>query len=599
MNLFDVGTLYFNRIVNSQASKLAENERSAIGNDSKVKVLLLDQDTTPIISMMATQTELLQNEVYLVEKVENKDRDVMRQLTCLVYVKPSEETIDCLAHELENPRYGEYHIFFNNIVHKSQLEKLAEADSLELVVKVEEIFQDYQIINEQLFSLDLNNKRLFDLRQETLIWNQDYLNETNKNLISLFLSLKLKPDIIRYDSKSKICLKLAEVLEKEVNGNLNSLFEFPNDSSLPTQLIIIDRNDDPITPLLQPWTYQSMIHEYIGIKRNLVNLSSIPNIDDSLKMVTLSSKQDSFFKDTMYLNFGELGDKVKQYVSNYKDKAQINNNIDSLDDIKEFIAKYPEFNKLSGNVSKHMALVGELDKKLKDLDIWELSEVEQNLTVHNDNNEDYNSVLKLLRDPNLNNYYKLKLACIYLLRFDEIHGTTQTNNTKFIEKITELIDALKVSLPIEDINYLHKFRNFFQKRQQQSHDSQTTVEKKDDLLTELAKKFNTRMDTRNRINIGGNEMSDNVYMQHIPKLSAILSDLSQNKLDENKFAVYKKSCSNLPPPQDVIIFIVGGVTLEESRFVYQFNKAMVNDRMRIIFGGTSIINSKDYLDSLR
>lgn len=598
MNLFDVGDLYFDRIVHSQPHRLVENERSAI-NDSKVKVLLLDQHTTPIISMVATQTDLLQNEVYLVEKIENKDRDVMRQLTCLVYVKPTEETIDCLAYELANPKYGEYHIFFNNIVHKSQLEKLAEADSLEIVVKVEEIFQDYQIINDQLFSLDLNNKRLFELSQDTLIWKQDYLIETNKNLLSLFLSLKLKPDIIRYESKSKICLKLAESLEKEVNGNLKSLFDFPNDSSLPTQLVILDRNDDPITPLLQPWTYQSMIHDYIGIKRNLVDLSYIPNIDDNLKMVTLSPKQDAFFKETMYLNFGELGDKIKQYVTTYKDKAQISNKIDSLDDIKEFIAKYPEFNKLSGNVAKHMALVGELDKKLQDLDIWELSEVEQNLTVHNDSTEDYNNVLKLLRDPNLLNHYKLKLACIYSLRFDEIHDTTQTNNTKFIEKITELIDALKISLPIEDINYLHKFRSFFQKRKQQSHNSQTTIEKKDDLLTELAKKFNTKMDIRNKINIGGNDMTDNVYMQHIPKLSTILSDLSQNKLDEDKFAIYKKSSSNIPPPQDVIIFIVGGVTLEESRFVYQFNEAMANDRMRIILGGTSVITSKDYLNSLR
>ena len=33
---------------------------------------------------------------------------------------------------------------------------------------------------------------------------------------------------------------------------------------------VIDRNDDPITPLLNQWTYQAMIHELIGIRNNKV-----------------------------------------------------------------------------------------------------------------------------------------------------------------------------------------------------------------------------------------------------------------------------------------------------------------------------------------
>lgn len=38
-------------------------------------------------------------------------------------------------------------------------------------------------------------------------------------------------------------------------------------------IFILDRRDDPITPLLNQFTYQAMIHELIGIKRNRVKLS--------------------------------------------------------------------------------------------------------------------------------------------------------------------------------------------------------------------------------------------------------------------------------------------------------------------------------------
>ena len=37
-------------------------------------------------------------------------------------------------------------------------------------------------------------------------------------------------------------------------------------------LLIIDRCEDPITPLLNQWTYQAMLHELIGIENNQVYL---------------------------------------------------------------------------------------------------------------------------------------------------------------------------------------------------------------------------------------------------------------------------------------------------------------------------------------
>lgn len=596
MNLFSVGDTYVQKIVNSQArgsGKAVGGAHANIANKNRIKVLLLDKDTTSTISMCATQSDLLNNEIYLVETLENDQRDIMRHLKCLVYVKPTERTIDGLIKELRNPKYGEYHIFFSNIVSKSQLEQLAEADDLEVVVKVEEIFQDYQILNEYLFSLDMKTSELYS---NQLIWDEGALNECTGSVISLLLSLRIKPTI-RYDSTSKVCLQLAKHVDSQIQKHDKALFDFPlTDSTEPT-LIILDRNNDPLTPLLQPWTYQSMIHEYIGIKRNIVDLSKVPGIDKDMKKVTLSSKQDAFFHDTMYLNYGDLGDKVKDYVSNYKDKTQSTSELNTIEDIKGFIEKYPEIKKLSGNVTKHMTMVSELDRQLKEKEIWELSEVEQNLVVHKNNQGDYEELIKLLKDPELDKYYKLKIAAIYMIRHDEI------NENKNIEKITEVIEILKDYIPIEDINYLHKFRAFFSERiHSTAIDSGNQRHEKDDLFTELAKKFNTRMDLhRNYANT-----SENVYMQHIPKVSRLLTDLSKGNLSEAQYKFLKGSKhinarknEFTPPPQDIIIFIVGGVTFEESRFIYQFNQAMKNDRMRVILGGTSILSTKDFLYSLK
>ncbi|CAB4256708.1 Vps45p [Maudiozyma barnettii] len=608
MDLFKVGDFYTQRIFNSQGranggfGEISGSKKgTTVLNESRIKVLLLDKDTTPVISMCATQSDLLKHEIYLVETVENNKRDIMRHLKCLVYVKPTDKTIDCLVKELENPRYGEYHIFFNNMVSKSQLERLAEADSLSAVVKVEEIFQDYQVLNEYLFSFDMDNRSL--LTQQG-IWSEGNLESTTSCLTSLLLSLKIKPEI-RYDSGSKVCRRLAQNVDKTISTNEKVLFDFPKMDSSPC-LIILDRNADPYTPLLQPWTYQSMINEYIGIKRNIVDLKDIPHVDKLLAKVTLSSKEDQFFKETRYLNFGELGDKVSSYVNKYKDSSQINSQLDSIADIKKFIEKYPEFKKLSGNVSKHMAIVGELDRQLADQNIWEVSEVEQNLVVHKEYQGDYEALLKLLKDPKIDKDYKLKLGCIYFLRHDELDSDGK------IERINEILEVLKQYLPAEDINYIHKFRKQFQDYNKKGASNSNTDASsggsgtKDDLLSELTKRFNSKMDLHRRIH---DNSTDNVYMQYVPSVSRILSELSSNKLSESVYktlggdsGVNDNSARTSPPPQDVVLFIVGGVTFEESRLVYEFNETMKDKqagRMRVVLGGTSVVNTTQYINFLR
>jgi hypothetical protein len=47
--------------------------------------------------------------------------------------------------------------------------------------------------------------------------------------------------------------------------------------------------------------------------------------------------------------------------------------------MKRFVEEYPEFRRLGGNVSKHVALVGELSRLIERDDLLVVSEVEQSL----------------------------------------------------------------------------------------------------------------------------------------------------------------------------------------------------------------------------
>lgn len=206
-------------------------------------------------------------------------------------------------------------------------------------------------------------------------------------LTALLLSLKKKP-IIRYEKMSSMARKLGQELQYQFSAE-SQLFDF-RPSATPPLLLILDRRNDPVTPLLSQWTYQAMVHELIGIQNGRVDLSQVPDIADDLKEIVLSAEQDPFFARTLYDNFGDLGAHVKDYVTDYQARSNApgRKKIDTIADMKRFVEEYPEFRRLGGNVSKHVALVGELSRLVDKQRLLEVSELEQSLAANESHSSD-------------------------------------------------------------------------------------------------------------------------------------------------------------------------------------------------------------------
>ena len=372
----------------------AGDSLSAGATSAKMKILLLDRDTVPIVSTAITQSALLNHEVYLTDRLDNQNREKMRHLRCLCFVRPSPDSIQYLLDELREPKYGEYYLYFSNVVRKSSLERLAEADDHEVVKSVQEHFADFLVINPDLFSLNfaLPRQRIWSSAPEA--WNADSLQRTTEGLMAVLLALKKKP-LIRYEKNSLLAKKLANELRYNMSQE-EQLFDFRKVDTQPI-LLILDRRADPATPLLNQWTYQAMVHHLIGIRNGRVELGDIPDIRPELREIVLSQDQDPFFKKNMYLNFGDLGGNIKDYVEQYQSKTKNNANIESITDMKRFIEEYPEFRKLSGNVSKHVTLVSELSRRVAAENLLEVSEVEQSLAC----NDNHATDLKVWSSGNL------------------------------------------------------------------------------------------------------------------------------------------------------------------------------------------------------
>lgn len=136
----------------------------------------------------------------------------MRHLKCICFVRPTPATIQCLVEELREPKYGEYSIFFSNIVKKSSLERMAEADDHEVVKSVQEFYADYLAITRDLFSLSQGPEipGIFGTQQD--LWNEDAFEKAAQGVVAVLLSLKKKP-LIRYERNSAMAKKLGTEIQ--------------------------------------------------------------------------------------------------------------------------------------------------------------------------------------------------------------------------------------------------------------------------------------------------------------------------------------------------------------------------------------------------
>jgi len=70
-----------------------------------------------IVSVVYSQSELLQKEVFLVELVDSisKSSEPMSHLKAIYFLRPTSENIQYMRRQLSSPRFGEYHLcrFFN------------------------------------------------------------------------------------------------------------------------------------------------------------------------------------------------------------------------------------------------------------------------------------------------------------------------------------------------------------------------------------------------------------------------------------------------------------------------------------------------------
>ncbi|OHT14200.1 Vacuolar protein sorting-associated protein 45 [Tritrichomonas foetus] len=528
---------------------------SVLTNVHDMKVLLFDDETSHIASLVYTQSELLKHDVVLIEplsKCVNKvSDDALSILQCVCILRPTQQNIHDLCSELNSPHFNTYYIFFTNVVQKEMLRQLALADHCCKVFVVHEIFIDVLALNKRLFSVGVPSCI------NSLMVRQDdpKMQRIVDGLFSMICAFKLKT-AIKYDASSSLCKAVGERLSRQIDDN-NDLFQSTTATSL---IILIDRRTDPLTPILHNWSYQSLLHEIVGINNNIVKVSNKQSI-------VLDERTDDFFCSNLNANYGDLGEAHNNLLKSVQAQHTDVKDIQDVEALKKFIHTYPIYQEKKAVAAKHSELLSAISSSIKNENLLEFAPLEQEIAVENSQAKHFEGVMASIRDSRITDQNALRIAILYALRYegvkdnniDDIKGALYSRH-----KGDRMVDELDRAILFAGNSYKRAEPLFLNKS-----------------LFSKARNF-----------IGLDESGQNKFMQYTPHFASLVQKLEKKQFESPQFPSIRELPGTLEPKK-FIIFYVGGATYEEGRIAYQ----AASSGLDIIVGGTTIHNMKSFVSN--
>ena len=545
---------------------------SMISNVKDMKAIIFDNETQVIFSLEFSKSLALKQEIFLFESIDKIQTEQKLNLNGIFFLRPTPQNLEYLKNILKSSNFKEINLFFTNQLSEDYLKKLAESDINMQVKNVQEIYLDYYIINSNVFHFNIEsclcNLDMTSMEKWTQYDLQMY-ERIYQGLISICLSNRMKP-LIKSVKGSFLCQKLGKKLgtffddnfdfiRKECGQNFNGI------------LLLYDRKEDPISPLINQWTYQAQLHEILGIKNNVIEIKK--NSGDNLinskpEKFVISDIEgvDKFYSKYKFADYGTVATAVQQEADKLKNENEQLNKESSIEELRKIIDQLPEKKKESMAITKHYKLFYTISEYVTKHKLMELSKLEQDISVNDNKKEQFNQIVQIISDDKVQHLDKCKLYLLYMLKYENDSSVENLKNI-MIEK--DLGEWVKYGEAL--IKYAGRKRRDLD-----------CFQDKD--IFSKGKKF--------ILNAFG-QGNDNAFMQHTSYLNGIVERMLKNKSKDNETVnINYNSGVNEPKFNNVIVFVFGGITFEEIRDLTLLgNQLGVN----IICGGTNIINSKSFL----